>query len=115
VFRGRDSTGGIPNAAVDALENQHLIRAEVRAGARWYELTHDRFIEPIQRSNATWRQHERAEEQQRQIEAERQTAAEQQRRAEEQTRVARRLQRLSGALVVACLLAVEAAGLAGWG
>ena len=29
----------------------HLIRAEWRAGARWYELTHDRFIEPILSSN----------------------------------------------------------------
>ena len=29
----------------------HLIRAEWRAGARWYELTHDRFIEPIISSN----------------------------------------------------------------
>jgi DNA-binding beta-propeller fold protein YncE len=115
VFRGRDSTGGIPNAAVDALENRHLIRAELRAGARWYELTHDRFIEPIQRSNAAWRQHERAEAQQRQLEAERQRAAEQQRRAEEQTRAARRLRRLSAALVVASLLAVGAAGLAVWG
>jgi hypothetical protein len=50
VYRGREETGGIPNAAVDVLENLHLIRGEWRAGARWYELTHDRFIEPIQKS-----------------------------------------------------------------
>lgn len=55
VYRGKKSTGGIPNAAVDVLESQHLIRAELRAGARWYELTHDRFIGPIQRSNEAWR------------------------------------------------------------
>ena len=54
VYRGREQTGGIPNAAVDVLENLHLIRGEWRAGARWYELTHDRFIEPIQDSNKTW-------------------------------------------------------------
>jgi hypothetical protein len=33
------------------LESMHLIRAEWRAGARWYELTHDRFITPILLSN----------------------------------------------------------------
>ena len=54
VYRGREETGGIPNAAVDVLENLHLIRGERRAGARWYELTHDRFIGPIQRSNEAW-------------------------------------------------------------
>jgi hypothetical protein len=55
VYRGREKTGGIPNAGMDVLENLHLIRGEWRAGARWYELTHDRFIQPIQRSNETWR------------------------------------------------------------
>src|SRR4029453_1372470 len=56
VFRGPEATEGIPNRAIDLLENQHLIRAELRAGARWYELTHDRFIRPIQASNEVWRQ-----------------------------------------------------------
>ena len=51
VFRGSETTGGIPNRAVEALENLHLIRGEVRAGSRWHELTHDRFIEPIRNSN----------------------------------------------------------------
>jgi hypothetical protein len=55
AYRGAESTGGVPNAAIDALEAQHLIRAERRAGARWYELTHDRFIGPLQRSNEAWR------------------------------------------------------------
>ncbi|MBE7556116.1 MAG: hypothetical protein HS126_34110 [Anaerolineales bacterium] len=55
VYRGSKATGGVPNAAVDTLESNHLIRAEQRAGARWYELTHDRFIQPIQTSNVNWR------------------------------------------------------------
>jgi hypothetical protein len=54
VYGGTMETGGLPNAAVGALENLHLIRAELRAGARWYELTHDCFIEPILRSNEAW-------------------------------------------------------------
>jgi hypothetical protein len=55
VYRGREETGGLPNRAVDLLEERFLLRAEFRAGARWYELVNDRFIEPIQRSNADWR------------------------------------------------------------
>ena len=43
---------GLPNEAVEELEDRHLIRPEWRAGARWYELTHDRLIEPIRASNA---------------------------------------------------------------
>ncbi len=54
ALRGPDQTAGLPNPAVDTLEAQHLIRAEVRAGARWYELAHDRLIEPIRESNQGW-------------------------------------------------------------
>jgi WD40 repeat protein len=54
VYRGPTQTGSVANAAVDILENTHLIRGEWRAGARWYELTHDRLIEPIQQSNRLW-------------------------------------------------------------
>ena len=54
VYRSEDTTGGIPNNAVDLLEGRHLIRAEYRAGVRWYELTHDRFIEAILADNEEW-------------------------------------------------------------
>jgi hypothetical protein len=62
VYRGPESTGreerAIPNAAVDVLEEKHLIRAEARAGGeRWYELTHDRFVGPIRESNRVWKEH----------------------------------------------------------
>jgi WD40 repeat protein len=36
------------------LEDAHLIRADRRRGAIWYELAHDRMIEPVQKSNAAW-------------------------------------------------------------
>jgi WD40 repeat protein len=39
------------------LENAHLIRAERRRGTEWYELVHDRMIDPIRVSNAAWREH----------------------------------------------------------
>ncbi len=57
VFQDRDRnmTGGIPNSVIEVLESQHLIRPELRSGSRWYELTHDRFIRPIQKSNQEWK------------------------------------------------------------
>ena len=55
VFRDAQQTAGLSNAVVDFLENRHVIRGEWRAGSRWYELTHDRLIEPIQRANEDWR------------------------------------------------------------
>lgn len=55
VFRDADRTADLPNKIVEFMEDWHLIRGEWRAGSRWYELTHDRFIEPIQRANEDWR------------------------------------------------------------
>jgi len=54
VYRGPEKTAGLPNVALAALEDKRLVRAEQRAGALWYELTHDRLIAPIQRSNAAF-------------------------------------------------------------
>ncbi|HSE16778.1 MAG TPA: WD40 repeat domain-containing protein [Pyrinomonadaceae bacterium] len=55
VNRGKDTTGGMPNAAIDKLETLRLIKGEWKGtNARWYELAHDRFIEPIRRSNDKW-------------------------------------------------------------
>ncbi len=56
VHRGVKLTEGIPNEALDILEDRHLIRSEWRTGARWYELTHDRFVDPILASNKRWRE-----------------------------------------------------------
>jgi len=52
VRQGRTKTGGLPNRAVQKLEELHLIRGEERSGrGRWYELIHDTFIRPIQEVN----------------------------------------------------------------
>jgi hypothetical protein len=55
VSRGPTSTEGIPNRVVDFLEHQHLIRGELRVGSQWYELAHDRLLEPVRQSNASRR------------------------------------------------------------
>lgn len=54
VFRAENETGGIPNAVVDELENQRLVRFELRGGEKWYELTHDRLIRTIKAANQKW-------------------------------------------------------------
>ena len=54
ALQGKDETAGLPNVAVDVLEKRHLIRADARAGARWYELVHDRLVDPILKSNQAW-------------------------------------------------------------
>src|SRR5215213_1728404 len=55
VNRGKDTTGGMPNAAIDKLEAMRLIKGEWKGtNVRWYELGHDRFIDLIRRSNEKW-------------------------------------------------------------
>jgi len=55
VFRGAEEVGGIPTKVVEELVNQHLVVREIRGGATWVELTHDRLIDPIKTSNEKWR------------------------------------------------------------
>ena len=51
VYQDVKNTGGMSNKVVDVLQNKYLIRAEERAGSKWFELTHDRLINPIKDSN----------------------------------------------------------------
>jgi hypothetical protein len=39
---------------LELLEDEHLIRPDTRGGTTWYELAHDRLIEPIIGSNRRW-------------------------------------------------------------
>ncbi|NIN98002.1 MAG: hypothetical protein GTN93_29040, partial [Anaerolineae bacterium] len=55
VNQGETETGGMDNQIVRELQNAFLLRSESRAGSRWYELVHDRFIDPILQANADWR------------------------------------------------------------
>ena len=54
VYQGEHYTGGLANEIIYLLEGQYLIRAETRAGGRWYELVHDRFVDPILEANQAW-------------------------------------------------------------
>jgi hypothetical protein len=64
VDRREKETGGMPNdTVVVPLERVQLVKGEWRAGARWYELSHDRFIDPILASNQKWLEEQSATEQ----------------------------------------------------
>jgi WD40 repeat protein len=59
VYQGETDTEGLPNAAVSILAGKYIIRADVRPGGTWYELAHDRLVEPILADNQEWRAHYR--------------------------------------------------------
>ena len=55
VYKSSNSTEGLKNELIKILENKYFIKENLRAGARWCELTHDRLIKPIISSNQKWR------------------------------------------------------------
>jgi hypothetical protein len=49
VLQGVNTSQGLDNKAISKLVDSHLIRKEERRGAIWFELAHDRLIEPVQK------------------------------------------------------------------
>jgi len=56
VLRETTVSGGLANELIEPLRGTHLVRAEKRAGATWYELAHDRLIKPVTSDNAAWQE-----------------------------------------------------------
>lgn len=54
AFRGDKETEGLPNEAVDILDHCHIIRTDLRGGNPWFELAHDRLVEPVREDNLAW-------------------------------------------------------------
>lgn len=54
VYQDETQTGGLPNVWAERFDKLLLVRKELRGGGYWFELTHDRFIEPIRASNAAY-------------------------------------------------------------
>src|SRR5271165_3329007 len=54
VLKGAGESEGLDNELIGRLVNTHLVRGEQRAGAEWYELSHDRLIEPVRTNNKEW-------------------------------------------------------------
>ena len=51
---GAEEGQSLPDAVIQALIDAYLIRREGRRGDTWFELAHDRLVEPIMDSNARW-------------------------------------------------------------
>ncbi|MGB8645260.1 MAG: hypothetical protein WCF84_08475 [Anaerolineae bacterium] len=54
VLREPERSRGLSNQAIRQFEDAHLVRAEARRGTIWYELAHDRLVEPVRANNAAW-------------------------------------------------------------
>ncbi len=54
VLMEQGRSRGLANSTIRLLEDAHLVRADERRGITWFELSHDRLIEPIRTDNATW-------------------------------------------------------------
>jgi hypothetical protein len=46
---GSGTAAGLPQEILNSLEQEHIVRKEMRAGTAWYELTHDRFVFAVRR------------------------------------------------------------------
>ncbi|MDO9074256.1 MAG: hypothetical protein Q7U73_13420 [Rubrivivax sp.] len=44
----------LPERAADALRRSNVVRLQMLGTNRWYELSHDRLVEPIRRDNLRW-------------------------------------------------------------
>ena len=53
ILKGQGETGGLDNTVIEAFLGD-LLRAEWRGGAVFYEITHDRLVEPIRTGNKMW-------------------------------------------------------------
>ncbi|MBV8901757.1 MAG: ATP-binding protein, partial [Verrucomicrobia bacterium] len=54
VRQGTEQTDGLENASVEMLYEAYIVRKERRLNAFWYELAHDRLVQPILLDNAKW-------------------------------------------------------------
>jgi len=55
VLRTAGKSEGLDNTLIAGLVDTFLVRAEQRGGSVWYELSHDRLIEPVRQNNEEWR------------------------------------------------------------
>ncbi|MGH2520984.1 MAG: hypothetical protein ACRDH2_00640, partial [Anaerolineales bacterium] len=54
VLMGAGKSEGLDNRVVSFLESAHLLRSEKRGGATWFELAHDRLLQPVRANNTAW-------------------------------------------------------------
>ena len=54
VLFAPEKSQGLENPAIQGLVDAHLVREDRRRGFTWYELAHDRLINPVLVDNARW-------------------------------------------------------------
>jgi WD40 repeat protein len=54
IRQGVQTTEGLENQVINKLYDAYLVRKERRLNATWYELAHDRLVQPILRDNREW-------------------------------------------------------------
>jgi WD40 repeat protein len=54
VLKGPETSEGLDNRTLGEIEAAHLVRGDTRGGKTWYELSHDRLVEPVLEDNAAW-------------------------------------------------------------
>jgi WD40 repeat protein len=56
VRREERRSAGLDNRLIERLLDTYLVRTEQRAGAHWFELSHDRLVAPVHEDNLAWEQ-----------------------------------------------------------
>ncbi len=56
VLSRSGQTRGLPDTVISGLIGARIVREEERLGSHWYELAHDRLIEPVRKSNRLWKE-----------------------------------------------------------
>jgi len=56
IMRDVGASEGLENEVIENLIRAYLVRQEQRRGVTWYELAHDRLVDPILQDNERWRQ-----------------------------------------------------------
>nr|MDP9119955.1 hypothetical protein [Acidobacteriota bacterium] len=54
VAKDLEPRDGLDTATLESLVDAHLVRKEELRSMTWYELTHDRLVDPVRRSNKAW-------------------------------------------------------------
>ncbi len=54
VLQRAGTSDGLDNRAIQQMVDAHILRAEKHAGSTWFELSHDRMIAPVLKSNTEW-------------------------------------------------------------
>jgi hypothetical protein len=54
VLMEPERSAGLANALIFKLLDTHLVRGEQYGGVTWFELAHDRLVQPVRQNNAAW-------------------------------------------------------------